>query len=90
MADITLKAEQCFAMEAIYNHQDVVVWLPTANGRSLCFIKSIRKRHKISLAICMHHSCHYVIISILINMHVQTECTRPSPPILEGLGTRLP
>jgi len=25
-----------------------------------------------------------------INMHVQTVCTRPSPPpILEGLGTRL-
>jgi len=36
---------------------------------------------------CMSQFCHYVIISTLINMHVQTVCTRPSSfPILEGLG----
>ena len=29
MTDITLKAEQHSAMEAIYNRQDVFVWLPT-------------------------------------------------------------
>jgi len=29
MTDITLKAEQRSAMEAIYNRQDVFVWLPT-------------------------------------------------------------
>ena len=37
MADITLKAEERFAIEAIYNRQDVFVWLPTACGRSLCY-----------------------------------------------------
>jgi len=34
MADITVKAEQHFAMEAIYNRQDVFVWLPTGCGKS--------------------------------------------------------
>jgi len=29
MTDITLKTEQRSAMEPIYNHQDVFVWLPT-------------------------------------------------------------
>ena len=37
MTDITLKAEQWAAMEAIYNCQDVFVWLPAAHGRSLCY-----------------------------------------------------
>jgi len=37
MTDITLKAEQWSAVEAIYNHQDVFVWLPTGYGRSLCY-----------------------------------------------------
>ena len=37
MTDITLKAEQRSAMEAIYNHQDVFVWLPTGYGRSVCY-----------------------------------------------------
>jgi len=39
MTDITLKAEQCFAMEAIYNCQDVFVLtlLPTGYGKSLCY-----------------------------------------------------
>jgi len=37
MTDITLRAEQHSAMEAIYNHQDVFVWLPTGYGRSLCY-----------------------------------------------------
>jgi len=37
MADVTLKAEQRFAMEAIYNRQDVFVWLPTGYGKSLCY-----------------------------------------------------
>ena len=37
MTDITLKAEQRFAMEAIYNRQDVFVWLPTGYGKSLCY-----------------------------------------------------
>ena len=37
MTNTTLKAEQCSAaMEAIYNCQDVFVWLPTGYGRSLC------------------------------------------------------
>ena len=36
MTDITLKAEQRSAMEAIYNRQDVFVWLPTGYGKSLC------------------------------------------------------
>ena len=35
MTDITLKAEQHSAMEAIYNRQDVFVWLPTGYGKSL-------------------------------------------------------
>jgi len=36
---------------------------------------------------CTSQFCHYVIISTLINAHVQTVCTRPSSfPILEGLG----
>ena len=35
MTDITLKAEQHSAMEAIYNRQDVFVWLPTGYGQSL-------------------------------------------------------
>ena len=38
MNDITLITEQCFAMEAIYNRQDVFVWLPTGYGR-VCVIK---------------------------------------------------
>ena len=29
MTDITLRAEECSAMEAIYNRQNVFVWLPT-------------------------------------------------------------
>ena len=37
MTDITLKAEQRSAMEAIYNRQDVFVWLPTGYGKSLCY-----------------------------------------------------
>jgi len=37
MTDITLKAEQRSAMEAIYNRQDVIVWLPTGYGKSLCY-----------------------------------------------------
>jgi len=37
MTDITLKAEQHSAMEAIYNHQDVIVWVPTGYGKSLCY-----------------------------------------------------
>jgi len=37
MTDITLKAEQGSAMEAIYNCQDVFVWLPTSYGKSLCY-----------------------------------------------------
>ena len=37
MTDITLKAEQRSAMEAIYNRQDVFVWLPTGQGKSLCY-----------------------------------------------------
>ena len=41
MADITLKAEQRFAMEAIYKRQDVFVWLPTGYGRSLLSDPSI-------------------------------------------------
>ena len=35
MTDITLKAEQHSAMEAIYNRQDVFVWLPTGYGKSV-------------------------------------------------------
>ena len=37
MNDITLITEQRFAMEAIYKHQDVFVWLPTGYGKSLCY-----------------------------------------------------
>jgi len=37
MTNTTLKAEQCSAMEAIYNCQDGFVWLPTGYGRSLCY-----------------------------------------------------
>jgi len=37
MTDITLKAEQHCAMEAIYNHQDVFAWLPTGYGKSLFY-----------------------------------------------------
>ena len=37
MTDITLKAEQRSATEAIYNRQDVFVWLPTGYGKSLCY-----------------------------------------------------
>jgi len=37
MTDITLKAEQHSAMEAIYNRHDVFVWLPTGYGKSLCY-----------------------------------------------------
>jgi len=32
-----IKAEQRSAMEAIYNRQDVFVWLPTGYGNSLCY-----------------------------------------------------
>ena len=35
MTDITLKAEQCSNMEAIYNCQDVFVWLPTGRKESV-------------------------------------------------------
>ena len=49
----------------------------------------IRKCHKIYLA----QFASFLSLrnnSTLINTHVQTVCTRPSPPpILEGLGTRL-
>ena len=37
MADITLKAEQRSAMEALCNRQDVFVWLPTGYGKSVCY-----------------------------------------------------
>ena len=37
MTDLTLKAEQRSAMEAIYNHEDVFVWLPTGYGKSLYY-----------------------------------------------------
>ena len=37
MTDITLKAEQPSAMEAIYDRQDVFVWLPTSYGKSVCY-----------------------------------------------------
>ena len=36
MTDITLRAEECSAMEAIYNRQNVFVWLPT-NPRGRAF-----------------------------------------------------
>ena len=35
--DLTLKAEQRSAIEAIYNCQDVFVWLPTGYGKTLCY-----------------------------------------------------
>jgi len=37
MTDITLKIEQRSALEAIYSHQDAIVWLPTGYGTSLCY-----------------------------------------------------
>ena len=122
MTDIIPKSEQCSAMEAIYNHQDVFVWLPTGYGKTLCYqvlpfimdykqgvvemqthslvlvvsplvarsIALVCKRHKIYLAhlyasfLSLRNNFHFNYA------HVQTVCTRPSPPpILEGLGTRL-
>jgi len=55
-------------------------------------IMLIGKRHKIypvhlnASFLSLHM---YVIFSTLINVHVQTVCTRPSPPpVLKDLGTR--
>ena len=47
MTDLTLKAEQRSAMEAIYNHQDVFVWLPSDYGKSLAVFSSPAICHRL-------------------------------------------
>ena len=37
MSDISLKTEQRPSMKAIFDGQDVFVWLPTGYGKSLCY-----------------------------------------------------
>ena len=37
MTNISLKAEQCSSMEAVYNGHDAFVWLPTGYETSLCY-----------------------------------------------------
>jgi len=49
MADVTLKAEQRFAMEAIYNRQDVFVWLPIVPMEGDCVIKSCHSSWTINM-----------------------------------------
>ena len=34
---ISLKAMQCYSLEAVYGSHDVFVWLPTGYGKSLCY-----------------------------------------------------
>ena len=36
MTSISLRVEQRYSMEAVYNGHDAFVWLPTGNGKSLC------------------------------------------------------
>jgi len=49
MTDITLKAEQRSAMEAIYNRQDVFVWLPIVPMEGVCVIKSCHSSWTINM-----------------------------------------
>ena len=34
---LTLKVEQKSSVQAVYERNDVFVWLPTGNGKSLCY-----------------------------------------------------
>ena len=36
MTSISLRVEQNYFMEAVYNGHDAFIWLPTRNGKSLC------------------------------------------------------
>jgi len=49
MTDITLKAEQRPAMEAIYNSQDVFVWLYLLAMERVCVVKSCHSSWTINM-----------------------------------------
>ena len=55
--DIPLKTEQHSAMEAIYNHQDVFVWLSTGYGKSLVSEPDPWKNQKAGLGDRLGRKC---------------------------------
>ena len=69
MTDITLKAEQRSAMEAIYNRQDVFVWLPTGYGKSVLSSPAILMGYKNGVVETQRHSL-VLVVSPLVALKV--------------------
>ena len=84
MTDVTLKAKQRSAMEAIYNRQDVFVWLPTGYGRSLCYqVLPFIMDYKHGVVETQRHSLVLVVSSLVAQSIVLIrKCHKIYPALL--------